>query len=462
MRLRVRTLAWLLPLALTACKLTPDYERPLLDLPATWEEQPAGGESIANLDWWELYEDPQLDFLLRTALAENKDRGVALARIVEAGAQVTVVRADQFPFVDVFGSAGRGRQSQILVPGAPTQDQFAISAALSFELDLWRKYARATEAARSDLLATESAFRNVTISVVASVASTYLLLLDLDARLEIAHRTAETRAESLRLVSARFEKGTVPELDVNQAQIELAIAEAAVAAFERGVVQAQNALRILLGRNPGGIARGRPLSEQPLMPEVPAGLPSELLQRRPDVVASEQVLIAETARIGVAEALRWPSISLTASFGAVATELSDLNTNEAKAWNLLAGLAAPIFNSGRLKANARAQRARAEQALLAYEATLQQAFREVEDALVAVRTFRVEHEARTRQVVAARKAARLSRARYDGGIVDYLEVLDTERTLFSSELDESATRQLALNAVVQLYKALGGGWPTQP
>jgi multidrug efflux system outer membrane protein len=227
-------------------------------------------------------------------------------------------------------------------------------------------------------------------------------------------------------------------------------------------VQTENALRDLLGRYPGGVVRGLPLEEQSLAPEVPAGLPSELLQRRPDVVSAEQQLAAETARIGVAEALRWPSISLTASFGAIATELSDLNTNEAKAWNLLAGLIAPIFNSGRLKANARAQRAVAEQALQAYVGTVLLAFREVEDSLVAVRTLRVEHAARLRARDAARDAARLSRARYDGGVVDYLEVLDSERSLFRSELEESATRRASLDAVVRLYKALGGGWSPEP
>ena len=449
-------------LVLAGCKLTPDYERPELAVPGAYDQGAAPGASLADLDWWELYRDPQLEALIRVALVENKDLQLALARVAEARARVTVTRADQFPFVDVFGSAGRGRQSQILLPGAPTQDEFAISAQLSFEIDLWRKYARATEGARADLFATEAAQRNVRISLVATVANTYFLLRDLDARLEISRRTAVSRTESLGIVEARFEKGVVPELDVYQARIELSDAEAAVASFERQVVQTENALRVLLGRYPAEVVRGLPLDEQSLPPDVPAGLPSELLQRRPDVLAAEQQLAAETARIGVAEALRWPSISLTGSFGAIATELSDINTNEAKAWNLLAGLAAPIWNSGQLKANAKAQRAVAEQALRSYEASVLQAFREVEDALVSVRTLRVEHEARLRARDAAREAARLSRARYDGGVVDYLEVLDSERSLFRSELDESSTRRASLDAVVLLYKALGGGWDPEP
>jgi len=457
---------WLL---CAGCALTPDYERPELDLPPEYVQPTPSGESIANLEWWNLYSDPKLRSLIEIALEENQDLALALARVAEARYQVTFVRADQFPFLDVFGSGGRGRGSEREAgstthgsgPSLRTTDRFAIGGEISFEVDLWRKYSRASEGARADLMATEAAYRNVTISLVASVASTYFLLRDLDARHQIALRTIEGRRESLEIIKARFDKGTVPELDVNQAEIELAIAEVAAVSFERGIVQAQNALRVLLGSYPGEVDRGPELEDQRMPPEVPAGLTSDLLRRRPDVVAAEQTLAAETARIGVAEAMRYPSISLTGSLGAIADELSDLNTNDAKAWNIAAGVFQPIFNSGRLKAQARAQRARAEQSLYAYQGVLRQAFREVEDALVAVRTLRIEHAARSRQVVAARNAARLSRARYDAGVVDYLEVLDTERTLFSSELDESTTLRSSLDAVVQLYKALGGGW-TEP
>lgn len=447
------------------CALTPDYERPDFEIPDTWVAPADAGASIANLGWWDLYRDPKLRALIETSLVENQDLAIALSRVQELRDQLIFVRADQFPFIDVFGSAGRGRQSKIAVPGAGTNDQFALGAELSFEIDIWRRFSRATEAARADLLASEAVYRNVKISLVAAVAGTYFLLRDLDDRRVIAVDTVASRRDSLGIVRARFEKGTVPELDVNQAEIELAIAEAAVANFERVVVQTENALRALVGRFPGPIERGEGLEAQTVLPEVPPGLGTELLQRRPDVVAVEQALVSETARIGVAEALRWPSLSFSGSIGTVADELSDLNTNEAKAWNIAAGVFAPIFNSGQLKAQAAAQRARTEQAMYAFEATLIQAFREVEDAMVAVRTFRVEHEARARQVVSARNAARLSRARYDAGFVDYLEVLNTERTLFSSELEESATRQRSLTAVVQLYKALGGGWieaPRQP
>lgn len=446
----------------SGCALTPDYERPELELPDTWHEPTDAGASMANLPWWDLYKDENLRELIEQSLEGNQDLAEALARVEEARKQLIFVRADQFPFLDIFGSLGRGRSSQVVIPGAGTNDSFSIGGELSFEIDIWRKFSRASEGARADLLGTEAAYRNVKISLVATVASTYFLLRDLDARLAISRRTAAGRRDSLGIIRARFEKGTVAELDVNQAEIQLSIAEAAEAGFERGVVQTQNALRSLLGTFPGPVARGQSLEEQSVLPEVPPGLGADLLQRRPDIVAAEQALIAETARVGVAEGMRWPSLTLTGSLGAVAEELTDLNTNEAKAWNIAAGVFAPVFNSGQLKAQASAQRARAEQALQQYHGVLRQAFREVEDSLVAVRTFRAEHGARARQVVAARNAARLSRARYDAGLVDYLEVLDTERTLFSSELDESSARQQALSAVSQLYKALGGGWVSPP
>jgi multidrug efflux system outer membrane protein len=442
----------------SGCALGPDYERPDLDVPADYREPAPAGASVANLPWWDLYEDEQLKLLISIALEENKDLGIALARINESRAALRIERANQFPFLDLNGFAGRGDRSEIIFPGASPTDNYRLTADLFFEVDLWGRLRRATEAARAELLATEDSFRNVTITLVSQVASNYLLLLDLDDRLAISRRTLLTRLDSLEIIEARFDKGTVPELDVNQAEIEVAVAEAAIASFERQVVQAENALRILLGRNPGPIARGQALHDQSASPEIPPGLPSELVQRRPDVRSVEARLAAQTARIGVAEALRYPSISLTGFLGVESDDLSDLNDSDAKTWNIGANLFAPIFNSGQLKANVEVEKARTEQLQLEYEATLQQAFREVEDALVAIRTLKAESEARSRQVAASRNAARLSRARYDGGVVDFLEVLDSERSLFSSELEESRTRQQYLNAIVQLYKALGGGW----
>jgi len=450
----------LVPLVVS-CTLTPDYERPELEVPEEYVEPRPSGESVANLDWWQLFQDEQLQLLVRTALQENKDLGIALSRIEESRLTVTAVRANQFPFLNLGGFFGREKQSRELYPGADSDDRFRVTGDLTYQVDLWGQYSRATEAARANLLATESAYRTVTISLVSEVASTYLLLRDLDERLKVSERTLKTRLDSLVIIQARFDKGTVPELDVYQAQIEVAVAETAIASFQRLIVQTQNALRILLGRNPGPVTRGDALASQTFPPAVPTGLPSELLQRRPDVVQAEANLMVATATVGVAEALRYPSISLTGSFGAESTDLSDLNSGDAETWGFGANLFAPIFNSGQLKAQAEAARERAKQAMLFYEGTLQQSFREVEDALVAVRTYNVENQAQTRRAVAARNAARLSRARYDGGVVDYLEVLDTERTLFNAELAQSETLQLYYNAIVRLYGALGGGWSVE-
>lgn len=443
---------------MSACALTPDYVAPDPDIPQAYVQPADGGESIANVEWFDVFDDPALVTHVETALRENPDRAVALARIAEAREFVQITRSDQYPFVDIAGGASRGRQSQFVVPGADTDDTFSLSAGFTFELDLWRKLARATEAARADLLATEAAYRGITIQLVAEVASTYFLLLDLDARLQISRETVASRSDSLKIIEARYERGTVAEIDANQAQIQLAVAEAAVAGFERRVTQTENALHALRGGFPGPIERGKPLIDWELRSSVPTGLTSELLQRRPDLVATERAFAAETARIGVAEALRWPSVSLTGTLGTVSDELSSLNRNKAKVWDIGTGFLAPVFNSGQLKAQAEAQRDRAEQAFLNYESAVREAFREVEDALVGVRTLYAEQQARGRQVRASRNAARLSGARYDSGTIDYLEVLDSERSLFNASLEESAARQAALVALVRLYEALGGGW----
>jgi len=449
----------LLMVVLTSgCALTPDYERPEVAVPTVYSPTVEQGESIAHVSWWDVFQEPQLQSLIRSALVGNKDLGIAMSRVAQVNAQLTSTQANQYPFFDVTGSAVRGEQSQIILPGAELGNTYSLFGNVSFELDLWQKLSRSTESARAKLLASEAAHRQVSLSIVASVASAYTSLRDLDERLLISRRTVDSRKKSLNIIQERFNKGTVPELDANQAQVELAVAEVSVATFQREAAQTEHAIAILLGRNPGPIDRGLPLERMQLMSEIPTGLPSELLQRRPDVVASEQVLHSETALIGVAEALRYPSLSLTGSYGAVSDDLSDLNRGDATSWGIGGSLFAPVFNWGKLKAQSEAQRARAEQALRNYEATLQQAFREVADALIAVSTYRETHEAYKRQAIAARNAERLSRARYDAGFVDYLEVQEASRSLFSAELNESASLRSKFNAFIQLYKSLGGGW----
>ena len=462
--MRARVFLGLAVAGLGACTLGPDYERPELDVPESYIQPIEQGESFANTPWWELFQDEQLQQLIRIALEENQDLGIAAARIEEFRAILGVTRADQFPTVDITASGAQAEGSDNVfpgnVPGLPDEkvENYRLSADVFFELDLFGRLRRSTEAARAQLLATEEVQRSITISLVASVASTYMLLRDLDAQAEIARRTQRTRADSLAIIQARFDKGTVPKLDVNQAEIELAVADAAVAVAQRTVTQTENTLAILLGRNPGAIPRGLALDQQTLPPVIPSGLPSELLQRRPDVLASEAELAAQTARIGAAQAARWPSLSLTGALGFESDDLSTLTDSGSDFWSAGLGIVAPVFNAGRNRSRVEIEEARTEQALLAYEQTVQRAFREVEDALVAVRTYREEHAARSRQVAAARSAAMLSRARYNGGVTSYLEVLDTERSLFSAELAESQTLRLYINAIIELYKSLGGGW----
>jgi len=462
--MRRRLAGLVITIVLSGCAVGPDYERPDLPTPDRYLQTVEEGASLANVPWWELFADPQLDALIQTALEQNEDLGIAAARVEEFRAILGVTRADQFPTVDAVATGARVESSENVFPGSLIDgpvDNFRLGAEVFFEVDLFGRLRRSTEAARAQLLAAEESRRSVTISLVASVASAYMLLRDFDAQLEIARRTAEARADTLTIIRARHERGTVPLLDVNQAEIELAVAIAAVAAAERLVVQTENSLSVLIGGNPGRIVRGLTLAQQTVPPAVPAGLPSELLQRRPDVLAAEATLAAQTARVGVAEAARWPSLSLTGALGFESGELSDLTDSGSDFWSVGAGFFAPIFNAGRNRSRVEAERARTEQALLAYEQTVQRAFQEVEDALVAVRTYRAEHAARQQQVAAARSAARLSRARYDGGVTSYLEVLDIERSLFSAELAESQTLRLYFDAIISLYKALGGGWAVE-
>jgi multidrug efflux system outer membrane protein len=335
-------------------------------------------------------------------------------------------------------------------------DNFEASAGVSWEIDLWGKFRRSNESARSELFATEWGRRALVVSLVSEVARAYFLLRDLDARLEIAQRTLDGRRDSTILIRNRFEGGITSELDVRQAEIEEATAAVAVPAFERQRTKVQNALSVLLGRNPGPIRRGMLLVEQSLPETPPSGIPSELLQRRPDVIQTEELLHAQLARIGVAEALRWPSLSLTGLLGFQSQELSTFTSGST--WNIGAGLVGPIFEFGKNKRRVEVEYARTEQAILGYEATVLDAFREVEDALIAIRTLRQEHDARVMQLNSAQEARRLSRARYDGGVTSYLEVLDIERSLFEAELDASRTLQEHFAAIIDLYAALGGGW----
>jgi multidrug efflux system outer membrane protein len=444
----------------SGCAMGPDYARPAVEVPEGFVQPAAPDSSSANLPWWDLFQDAELDTLLRTALVQNKDLKIALARIDEARAVLGISRADQFPSIDYSGTAVRGKTSEEVIRnvGGSHTNFFALGAQLFYEADLWGRYRRATESSRAVLLSTEYAATNVTISLVANVASTYFLLRDLDARYAIARQTLASRQEALVLMRNKFAGGVIPELDVHQAEIQEAIAAAAVPELEAQVVQTENGLSILLGRTPGPIVRGLTLTEQVMPPEIPAGLPVDLLERRPDVRASEEALHAQTARIGVAQAARLPSISLTGAGGVESSDIDQFFTQGASFWNVGANLFGPLLDFGKRRSAVEVERARTEQAVAFYEQSVLQALREVEDALIAARTSRERYRALQRQVVAAQSTVRLAQLRYDGGVTSYLEVLDSERTLFDSQLSESQALQQQLVSIVQLYKALGGGW----
>ena len=456
-----RIAAFATVLILSACAMGPDYEKPEVPVPDTFQEPTIPGASIANLKWWELFQDEELTHLIEMALINNKEMAIAMARIEEARATLGFVRADQFPNLD--GTAGASRGNMIPGAGLPgsINETFVLAGTLSFEVDLWGKLRRSTEAARAELLATVEARNVVTITLISDVASVYLLLLDLDERVSIAQRTMMTRQDSLDIIQARFDKGTVPLIDVNQAQIELADAAAELASLEREDQRAENLLSVLLGQNPGPITRTPGKDEKLLPPDIPAGLPSELLERRPDVRQASQQLAAQTARIGVAEALRFPSLSLTGTLGLASTELDDFFSSSNKAWGLSANFLGPVFDAGRNKSRVEAERARTEQLLKNYELTVLRAFQEVEDSLIGISTYRDEALARKRQVTAALSASKLSLARYNGGVTSYLEVLESDRSLFRAELLSSSTTRQELVSIISLYKALGGGWLTE-
>jgi len=457
--------SWILPaslLALTAlagCKLGPDYVQPPVPVHETWREAVPPGESIANLPWWELFQDPVLRDLVQEALAQNKDLKVALARIAEARAQAGFTKADLYPRIDIAAGADLVEARTGDGDALPTRDVF-LAADVFYEIDLWGKLRRANEASVQELLATEEAYRVVTITLVADVGSLYLQLRDLDNRLEISQRTLQAREESLEIIRVRFEAGVISEVDVNQAEIQVFDARASVESFQRLRTQTENALSVLLGRTPDEIARGLTLAEVEYMFEIPVGLPSELIQRRPDVLQAERRLAAQTARIGVAEALKFPSLSLTGTAGVS----DDLTEGGPTSWfaGLGAQLLGPLFNAGKNERRVEIERARTEQLLQQYEQSILTAFREVEDAIVATNTYRTEYTARRQQVESATNAADLSWVRYEGGLTSYLEVLDLQRSQFSAELAASQTLQLHLSSIVELYKALGGGWTVPP
>lgn len=454
------------PLVLAGCTLGPDYARPPVATPAAWRDGAAETASVADLGWWQVFHDPRLQELVRTALAENVDVRLAAARVLEARALLGLARSAQFPQLDAGARYDNKRASQKTFPPLPAtldpeQEFFKTTLDLAFELDLWGRLRRATEAARAELLAGEAARQAVVTTLVGDVAQAYFDLLELDDELAVARRTLDARRDSLRIVRRRWEEGLTPELDLRRAEGEVASAAAVLPDLERRIQQTENALSVLAGRNPGAIGRGEPMAAQTLPPEVPAGLPSSLLERRPDLRDAEQRLVAANARIGEAKAAFFPRILLTGAVGVESVALSDLFTGPARIWQFGPAITVPVFEAGRNRARLGAAEARREQALLLYQRAVQQAFREVEDALVAHRKAREVRSELEVLVGASRRAVGLAELRYANGLSSYLEVLDARRQLFAAELDVTRARRAQLVAVVQVYKALGGGWTAE-
>ncbi len=460
-----RLVAYLGPCFVFAgCALGPDYRRPHMPPPEVWRDTAsASPASLADLPWWELFEDEELRRLVQAALEANKDLRIAVTRVDQARAQLGIVRSDQFPRIDAGASATTNRISENAFPRGlgGEADRFATTLDMTFEIDIWGRLRRAREAARAELLATEEARHTVVMTLVSDVATAYLRLRQLDLERDTTQRSVDSRRGSLQIVRERFEAGLTSALDLHRAEAELASTNSQIPDLERQIAQTENQLSILLGRNPGGIDRGRPLTGQTTPPTVPAGLPSALLERRPDIRQAEAGLVAANARIGVAKAEFFPRISLTGFFGFASEALSDLFKGPSRIWQFGPSATQPIFNAGRNRSNLELAEAREREALIRYEQVIQQAFREVEDALVA---HRKTGEARAEQAVAvraSREALSLAEERYTSGLTSYLDVLDAQRTLLSAEVAESRTLLSQLVSVVQLYRALGGGWDAQ-
>jgi outer membrane protein, multidrug efflux system len=459
--LRACTAALLLAVPLSACMVGPDYQRPEVDVPAAWRLGATEAAEISNIAWWDQFQDPILSDLVRTALSNNKDLEIATANVDQAFAQYGIVRSAQFPQINAGATAERQRLSQTTALGSASGrgqfSDFGVNLSASFELDVWGRLRRATEAARANLLASEQGKGTVVLTVVSTVASGYIQLRALDRQLEIAEYTSRSLGEAARLQRVRFEEGAVPESDYQQAESQYREAVARVPELEREIGQQENFISVLLGRNPGPIPRGRTIDEL-LFPAVPAGLPASLLERRPDIRQAEQNLIAANADIGVAKAAYYPDISLTALLGLESAQLSDLFKGPSKLWSYGGSLLQPIFNAGRIDSQVAQAEAVQRQALHVYEKSIISGFQDVENALIDRTKFQQVREEQAKNVQALRRFRDLADLRYREGATIYLEVANAEQSLFVAELAYVGTQAQLFQSYANLYKAMGGGW----
>jgi len=452
----------LVVLSLAACAIGPDYKRPVINTPQTWRMEEKEAVDLANTLWWEQFSDPVLNDLIQASLKENNDLKIAAARVEEYVGRYWVGRSSLFPQFYASGDAGSQRVTErgtSPVPSSVNNPSGFYQGGFngSWEIDVWGRLRRLNEAARADLLSTEEGRRSIILTLVASVASGYVNLRDLDKQLQVSERTAKSREESYRLFKLRFEGGVISELELSQVKSEYELALSRIPLLQKQIGFQENALSVLLGRNPGPIARGKTIDELAL-PSVPTGLPSDLLERRPDIRQAEQDLVAANARIGAAKALYFPTISLTGAFGWSSTDLSMLFSGPSQAWNWAGTFISPIFTGGAVTGNYKAAQAIQQQALVRYQQAVQTAFKEVNDALVDQKRTREQLASQKQQVGTLRDYARIARLRYDEGYTSYIEVLDAERSLFNAELSFTETQGVLFQALVNLYKAMGGGW----
>ena len=460
----MRVLAYLASgLLLAGCMVGPDYKRPPVEAPGVYRgdsQSPLGSsEPLGDEKWWEVFQDPVLQQLIRTAIEQNYDVRIAASRVLQAQAQLGITRANQFPTVSA-GAEGISQRNPKISSGFPSYEEHAgaVDLAVVWNLDFWGKYRRQTEAARASLLASQWGHSAILSTVVSSVASAYFTLRELDLALDVSKKTLAARQDSLRLTSVLAKSGSASALDVRQSEQLVYTAAETIPDLERQIALQENSLSILLGRNPGPIPRGRELTEQPNPPAIPVGLPSELLERRPDIREAEETLVAANAEIGVAKAALFPSISLTGTVGYESFALNNLFTQQQRMWNGAASITQPVFAGGALRAGMRLAEAQEQEMLLDYRQTIMNAFQEVSNSLIAYQKGREFREQQELLTVAAKDADRLSKILYEHGGASYLQVLISENNDLSAELNLAQAQLNERLALVQLYNALGGGW----
>jgi len=449
---------------LAGCAIGPNYKRPAVAEPQTFRGQAAvEAASLADAAWWEVFRDPVLKDLIQEALQNNYDVRIAAARVQEARANFVVVRSNLYPSLDYDASAARGNLTPGILGGAglqapTTSDFYSGTLTMSWELDIWGRIRRSTEAARANFLATEYARRGVWLTLVSDLAQAYFGLLALDVQLQIARNSTDAYQRTFDLFQDRLTLGVASKLETSRAEGALGGAQASIPQLESDIVAQENQISILLGKSPGSILRGRPMYEQPVVPVVPTGLPSALLERRPDLRQAEQQLVSANARIGVAKAEFFPQLSLTALLGRASPEVSALTGGSASIWAVAGTLSGPLFNAGRTLGNYRASIAQWEQARLFYEQAVLTALREVSDALTALGKLTEAETGQDRSVKALAEAVDHATARYRQGLANYFEVLEAQQQLYPAQNTLAQIRRNRLFAYVQLYKALGGGW----